>query len=611
MKCVLVNRELDQKEINEILNWKTIGNCSLITLGELQPGLENMGFKKYELPTGQKSEINNNLLRTLVNLGDKLIDGRYVSDRLGFEETSAWYYQRFRAYHTLREIAYEYAALERFAGEYENVIFYTNKKKFIDYSNLSASIVLRQQENARSKKINFLSLINYGLFLVIRSLLSVLKIRKLHGIKHILLDHAERQACLDIKTMQMVDDNYVLANLFNIIDSEFVIINFAQVPRFLSGGKFKIRKSHFANTHKDKTRLYGEYLFLKAIISRRIRVKVKTVSKKLYREYIVIENSDLTRDEKLIISLYRSLHKSTMFYLLKYFAFDQLFSKYSFKTISAIDENSPGVKSILDAAKKYDIKTIGIQHGAISGLSVAYIYSALDRDKKAMTDYTLLWGRKWKDTILNESNYLEESLRITGQIRTDIIPKLQSLDKTEILKNIPKDKKIIVFASQPQPDPKLRMQAALDVFTSVRDMNDVFLVVKLHPGERNDKEYYHQLAGKVNCLNYKIVYDIDLFLLISTCDILITCYSTVGMETIYFYKPLIIHDPLKIDMQSYHSEGVAFRATNDEELKEYILGILNGELNINKEAYDKFIFAYAYKIDGRASERCLSFIRSL
>ena len=64
-------------------------------------------------------------------------------------------------------------------------------------------------------------------------------------------------------------------------------------------------------------------------------------------------------------------------------------------------------------------------------------------------------------------------------------------------------------------------------------------------------------------------------------------------------------------MQGYHKEGVAFQATNDSELKNYIIKILKGDLCINQEAYDKYISRNAYKIDGKASERCLNFIKTL
>ena len=36
-----------------------------------------------------------------------------------------------------------------------------------------------------------------------------------------------------------------------------------------------------------------------------------------------------------------------------------------------------------------------------------------------------------------------------------------------------------------------------------------------------------------------------------------------------------------------------------------------GKLTIDKNAYDKFIDKYAFKIDGKSSDRCLNFIKSL
>ncbi|MCK5078526.1 MAG: CDP-glycerol glycerophosphotransferase family protein, partial [Bacteroidales bacterium] len=108
-----------------------------------------------------------------------------------------------------------------------------------------------------------------------------------------------------------------------------------------------------------------------------------------------------------------------------------------------------------------------------------------------------------------------------------------------------------------------------------------------------------------------ITLSVDLYLLISVCDILITCFSTVGTETIYFGKPLIILDHLKQDIQNYHKEGVALQASNEKELENHIANILSGKTSIDKEAYERFISKYAFAIDGKASERAIGFIRGL
>jgi len=167
-----------------------------------------------------------------------------------------------------------------------------------------------------------------------------------------------------------------------------------------------------------------------------------------------------------------------------------------------------------------------------------------------------------------------------------------------------------MFASQPQRDSVLREKAAFDVFTSVKDLENVELVLKLHPAEKDDFDYYRNIAKKAACNNFRIVLEFDLYLLISISDIVITCFSTVGAETVYFNKPLIILDHLKQDIQRYHEEGIAFQTTNDKELNEVIIPLLSGELKLDKKAYQEYIQKYALSIDGKVSERVLDFIRS-
>ena len=173
-----------------------------------------------------------------------------------------------------------------------------------------------------------------------------------------------------------------------------------------------------------------------------------------------------------------------------------------------------------------------------------------------------------------------------------------------------KANKLIVFASQPQPDEKLRKQAAIDVFNAVKDNKEIFLVVKLHPAEKHDFDYYHSIAKQTGCNNYKLILDVDLYLLLSKTDILITCFSTVGAEAIYFNKPFISLDYLNEDLLNYHKEGIAFKATNGEELKVCIENILNNKLIIDKNAHQRYIENYAFKIDGKVADRIIEIIRN-
>jgi CDP-glycerol glycerophosphotransferase (TagB/SpsB family) len=209
--------------------------------------------------------------------------------------------------------------------------------------------------------------------------------------------------------------------------------------------------------------------------------------------------------------------------------------------------------------------------------------------------------------LIKKGNYPEDSVVSVGQIRTDIIPVL--LQSEKLKKAVPEN--LILFASQPQRDPELRFQAAFDVFQAARELPKSKLIVKLHPREYGDKAYYHAIATKAGCTNYILDATSDLYQLIASCNVLITCFSTVGTETVYFHKPLIILDHLNQDIMGYAAEGVAFQATNSDNLTRILTGILNGSLKIDRAKYDAFIQKYAYRIDGKVAERCIEAITSV
>ena len=98
--------------------------------------------------------------------------------------------------------------------------------------------------------------------------------------------------------------------------------------------------------------------------------------------------------------------------------------------------------------------------------------------------------------------------------------------------------------------------------------------------------------------------------MISKAAMVITSFSTVGLESIFFNKPLIIIDPLKQDIQGYHKDKIAIQASNSEELTKSVRGILNGSLTFDKDIYNKYLLNQVYKIDGKVSERCIKIIKS-
>jgi CDP-glycerol glycerophosphotransferase (TagB/SpsB family) len=276
-----------------------------------------------------------------------------------------------------------------------------------------------------------------------------------------------------------------------------------------------------------------------------------------------------------------------------------------------MDEKSPTVMSIMDAARFHNIKCIALQHGSIHNLHPAYIHSKGDLRRNVYPDLTLVWGQYWSNFLLSNANYPENKVLITGQQRTDSIPAF--LQNIETIKRILgfEDKKIILFASQPQQDKALRYHAAFDVFTAALDYPNLLFVVKLHPNELNDSDYYCHIANEVGCKNFIIDSTSDLYAVLAISEIVITCFSTVGSEALYFKKPVIILDHLKTDLLGLIKQNLALRATNSQELSSAISSLEKGENVISNIAADEFIHQYAYKIDGCVSDRILSIIREV
>jgi CDP-glycerol glycerophosphotransferase (TagB/SpsB family) len=300
----------------------------------------------------------------------------------------------------------------------------------------------------------------------------------------------------------------------------------------------------------------------------------------------------------------QSLHSTSGYFLFRYFAARKYFAKSAIKAVIAGDENSPLTKSILDAARFYGIRIIGLQHGNMHDLHPAYLNTPNDRLNHIMPDLTLTWGKYWEQFLIEKGNYPVDSVVSVGQIRTDIIPVLLKAQNQKQANPT----EVILFASQPQRDPELRYQAAFDVFKAASKLPNTRLLVKLHPREFADSGYYSAIATEAGCKNYTIDKTSDLYHLIASCDVLITCFSTVGTETVYFYKPLIILDHLKQDIQGYAAEGVAFQATDADSLASILSGIFRGALRVDRTKYDSFIMKYAYKIDGMVALRCIEAI---
>lgn len=608
MEVIVINRPLKVDEEQALLEQLPTGNKEIVLLSNFKLSEKLAGYSRgpIELLPEEKKTINYEIFGQVLKFGEINITGTAITDMLMLEKASIWHYHKFRTYFFIRNLIFEIRLIEKLAELYQKITYYGESGFLKNYPFKFSGLTILTAESKKSE-VNFRTIFNYILFFKLRVIAGFFQLLRFRKAKHIVIDHALKQTLLNLNTLRPEPGNYNLEYLFEKLDDDFLILDEVDIPKFNKGSDFSVKKWHFITKGR---RLFAEIILLKGLISRSVKKQLKSFDNQLAGKYKPIKSGLTDPVDLMIIDFIESLHASSKLYLFKYLAYKRFFSRNQYKTISTIDENSPRIKSILDAAKMIGMKTIGIQHGTIHDLNPAFIYTKNDALRKIMPDFMLIWGESWKKLLSKIGNYDPESLYITGQIRTEIIQRLQK-NKSNILTSIPPNSRIILFASQPQHDAKIRERSALDVFSVVKDLPSVHLVFKLHPAEFKDFNFYHNLARQSGCMNYQIVLQEDLYILISLADIVITCFSTVGAEAVYFNKPLIILDHLKQDLQKYYSEGIAFQATNQTELKDYITKILDKRLILKTDTYEAFIQNNAYKIDGEVSERCISFIKSL
>ncbi|WP_423130100.1 CDP-glycerol glycerophosphotransferase family protein [Gaoshiqia sp. Z1-71] len=598
-KRLLISRPLSPAELTEVTRIQQNGGTIYIT----RAGYYEGGILVPELSPEEKKTINYQILEDILSFGDLQADNQNLIDLLKFGSSNIWPYHKFSIYFSVLNLFYEISRIQHLMDDKSPFVWYGDRS-LTPLAAIFTWIDFRYN-TTKKDRLNIPVLFSYTLVVFYRLFIRLISRKKLTA--GYLIYFAEKQSTvLNLTDLRPGKGHHILEYLITASGSEFGLLTEVITPKLRGHSDYSFNTNLLTRTWSGKKKIFADSLLLPALANKSVRQEVAAVERDLRKAYEVLSSSQTKLSLKIAAAVLRSLHPTTRFYLFRYFAARRFFLKTPVKAVIASDENSPLPRSILDAAKSCGIKTVGIQHGTIHDLHPAYRYTPYDRDHNIMPDLTLVWGTFWEQFLIEKANYPSGSVAVTGQLRTDIIPRLIQRHQEFALSS-----KRVIFASQPQRDPNLRYQAAFDVFSAIARLENCRLVLRLHPREFADVDYYTQIAAEAGCTNYDIDISSDLYTLIASCDLLITCFSTVGAETIYFNKPLIVLDHLRQDIQGYVKAGVAFHATNRQELEQTIAAVLSGEKIIDQNKYDAFITDYAFRIDGNVAGRVIDAITSL
>lgn len=596
-KTIIINRPLDDSELEEIELLIEEGAKVFALSGSNSPDFA----QPIILTSEEKRQLNYQTMDEVLQFGDLPVGDQTLADLFRIDNASIWHYHKFRVYFAVRNLMYFLKPLKQQFNTFNDHIWFVTPDVYI-LRRIFPEVDFRFPEVESKSEFNFKILFSYVFLIKIRFLKNLFQKKKKP--EYLLYMTEKYSAVMDKNSLKTRSGHHILEYLISELDDRFALLTEVLMPKPKGKSDYSFSNKQYQTSLNHCPKIFLEGFLISGMFNKEVRQSTRTARITLRTAYPKVPKSDLSLIQRLTFEVFQSLDSSSGFFLFRYFAARKYFAGSGIKALIAGDENSPLTKSILDAAKFCGIKTIGLQHGTMHDLHPAYLFTPNDSRNQVMPDLTLTWGKYWEDFLIEKGNYPKDSVISVGQIRTDIIPVLMKAENRKPAN--PTEQ--ILFASQPQRDPELRYQAAFDVFKAAGKLPNTQLIVKLHPREFADSGYYSAIATEAGCKNYTIDKTSDLYQLIASCDVLITCFSTVGTETIYFYKPLIILDHLKQDILGYIAEGVAFQATDASSLATILSGIFRGALRVDRAKYDSFIQKYAYRIDGKVAERCIDAI---
>ena len=295
-----------------------------------------------------------------------------------------------------------------------------------------------------------------------------------------------------------------------------------------------------------------------------------------------------------------------MLSVIRYELAKKLIDKHKPNSVGGDDEFTLLKFPVFQAAKNAGIPTYAIQHGGISLNNINYSFVMEDSIYKPLPTKTMVWGEMTADQLTEKSIYSKDEIHLVGQLRTDVITALLS-NKSERNKS---EKKTIVFASQPLPhDPQLRRKMFDDFIELHRRFKEQNILWKPHPNERKDIPKF-VADGRNKGVEIR-VFEGDLYGLLANADALITNYSTVGSEAIYFDLELLILDYSANDSAGYVRNGVGHLCRNVNELEQAVDALIQNRKIVDPNNRQTYRERRAYKIDGRVRHRMIKLIKEL
>jgi len=260
----------------------------------------------------------------------------------------------------------------------------------------------------------------------------------------------------------------------------------------------------------------------------------------------------------------------------------------------------------IESARKSEIESFSMVHGITNPqpLFADWLHS----------DKTFVSGLHGFES-LEGLGYSKNQIIISGNPKYDYFNKINVEMAKKFLKekySIADNKKLIVVGlSFWRNNDEMWMTDLIKLC----NQNGFEIVIKIHPKYQFllrslSESKINNIKKECKNLKFLISYNIDLAKLLSASDLMITDFSSIGLEAIILGKPLITVNFEKENLDNkprYHEYGASIYVENPLELKNLILEILEKNLHLDelKEGRKKAVERYNFKNDGKSADRII------
>lgn len=301
---------------------------------------------------------------------------------------------------------------------------------------------------------------------------------------------------------------------------------------------------------------------------------------------------------------------------LKYIKITEILIKqHKIKAIILTNDVLPFEKSLVLVAKKYNIPTIVVQFSVPGDVFAFYPF---------ISDRLIIWGEYTKEWLIKNGIGIKK-LSIAGSSRFDSYKKEEKINIEDIKNrlNLPLNKKIVLYSPQYMIkelkytglylNPGERSHLDYHLFKAISEFRGVHLVIKLHPSDK-DVDFILNSLKKAGCKNYSILTDVDFYKVLVSCDVLITTWSTTGIEGMLVGKPII---SVNLKKNKYPLPYIESKATfGVRKPSDFVIALKktlydkNYSKKIRRNVY-KFMDNNLHKLDGKSTERVMELIQKM